>query len=65
MPVLNKFERKINEKGAVISGRGFTYMDYIIKVVESLEKLGQLIDGVTETVNINKKTRGQTFWGLW
>ena len=39
-------------------------MDYIIKVVESLEKLGELIDGVTETVNINKKTRGQTSWGL-
>ena len=43
-------------KGAVRDGRGFTLfisnkdMDDIIKIPESLEKLGVLIDGVTKAV---------------
>ena len=43
-------------KGAVRDGREFTLfisnkdMDDIIKIPESLEKLGVLIDGVTKTV---------------
>ena len=53
---LDKFERKISEKGAVRAGKGFNLlisnedMDDIIKIVESQEKSGLLIDGVTETV---------------
>ena len=53
---LNKFERKISEQGAVRAGKAFTLfvsnedMDDIIKIVNSLEKSGLLIDGSTDTV---------------
>ena len=51
---INKFERKINGKGAVTTGKIFTSfisnedMNYIMKIIKSLEDLGVLIDGVTE-----------------
>ena len=51
--VLDKFEKKISEVGAVRAGKRFTLyianedMDDIIKIVESLEKPGLLIDGAT------------------
>ena len=53
---LNKFERKISEQGAVRAGKAFTLfvsnedMDDIIKIVNSLEKSGLLIDGATDTI---------------
>ena len=58
---INKFERKINGKGAVRAGKGFTLfilnedMTGIIKILKSLEDLGLLIDGVIETVNHEMK----------
>ena len=54
--VINKFERKIREKSAVIVGKGFTLfisnedVNDIIKIIKALEDSGVLIDGVTETV---------------
>ena len=54
--VLVKFDRKISWRGAVRPGKGFFLlisnkgMDDFNKIVESLEKSGLLIDGVTETV---------------
>ena len=50
---INKFERKISGKGAVRAGKGFTLfvlMNDIMKIKKSLEDLGLLIDGATETV---------------
>ena len=66
--VLDKFEKKkIYGQGAVTAGRGFTLfvsdghmdMNDIIKIVESLEKSGLLIDGPSETVKYQiKKQKG-------
>ena len=48
--------KKKNGQGVLRAGRGFTLfisnedMDDIIKIVESLEKSGLLIDGVSEIV---------------
>ena len=40
-------------------------MDDIIKIAESLEKSGLLIDGATETVKHElRKTKRWTSWGL-
>ena len=66
LPVLDKFEKKKKKSrqgvivtsgvGAMRLGKGFTLfisnedMDYINKIVESLEKSGLLIDCATETV---------------
>ena len=67
--VLDKFERKITGKGAVRAGRGFTLfisnedMDVIIKIVESLEKSGLLIDVSTETVKHEIKKQEGGFLG--
>ena len=53
---INKFERKISEKGAVKAGKGFSLlisikdMNDIIKIIKSLEDSSVLIDGFTETV---------------
>ena len=53
---INKFERKINGKGAVRAGKGFTLfildegMNDIIKIIKSLGYSGVLIKGVSETV---------------
>ena len=53
---INKFERKISGKGAVRAGKGFNLfisnegINYIIKIIKSLEDLDVSIDGVTETV---------------
>ena len=54
--VLDKFERKICALGAARAGKRFTLfiitedMEDIIKIAESLEKSGLLIDGTTEKV---------------
>ena len=53
---VNKFERKISGKGSVRAAKGFTLfisnedVNDVIKIIRSLEDLGVLIDGVTETV---------------
>ena len=53
---INKFDRKISGKGAVRAGKGFALftsnedLNDITKIIKSLEDLGVLIDGVTETV---------------
>ena len=53
---INKFERKISEKGAVRVGKGFTLfisnedVNDIIKIIKSLEGSNALIDGINETV---------------
>ena len=50
---INKFDKKISEKGAARGGKGFTLFilnedkNDIIKIIKSLEDLGVLIDGVT------------------
>ena len=64
--ILDKFERK---QGAVRAGKGFTLfisnedMDDIIKIVESLENSGLLIDGATETVKHEIKKQEHRFLG--
>ena len=58
---IDKFQRKASRRGAVTAGKGFTLlisnkdMGSIIKVVESLENSGLLIDGATETVKYEIK----------
>ena len=58
---IDKFERKICEKGAVRTGKGLTLfisnenIHYIIEIIKSLEDSGILIDGVTETVKHETK----------
>ena len=53
---MNKFDRKISEKGAVRAGKGFTLyisnenMNDIIKIIKPLENLVVLINGVNEIV---------------
>ena len=53
---INKFERKINGKGAVRAGKRFTLfildegMNDIIKIIKSLGYSGVLIKGVSKTV---------------
>ena len=59
--VLDKLERKISGEGAVRAEKGFTLfisnedVDDIFKIVESLKKLGLLIDSATETVKHKTK----------
>ena len=63
---INKLERKISRKGEERAGKGFTLfisnedMNDIIKTIKTLEDLGVLIDGVTETVRheIKKQESG-------
>ena len=68
---INKFEGKINGKGAVRAGKGFILsisnedMNAIIKIIKSLKDSGVLIDGVTETVkNEIKKARRWISWSF-
>ena len=66
---INKFERKISGKGAVIAGKRFTLfishedMNDIIKIIKSLD-LGVLIDRVTETVKHEIKNKKVDFLEL-
>ena len=56
LSILDVFEKKVSRWGVVKVERGFTLsisngeMNYIIRVVTSLESLGLLIDGATGTV---------------
>ena len=58
---ISKCERKLTAEGPVRAGERFTLfilnedVNYIIKIIESLEDLGVLLDGVTETVKHEKK----------
>ena len=60
---INKFERNISRKRAVIARKGFTLfilnedMNDIIQVIKSLEDSGVLTDGVTETVEHEIKNK--------
>ena len=67
--VINKFERKISGTGPVRAEKAFTLfiwnedINYIIKIIKSLEDLGVLIDGVTETVKHEIKKQEVEFLG--
>ena len=56
LSAINKFDRKISEKGAARAVKGFTLfilnedMNDFIKTMKSLEDSGVLIDEVIETV---------------
>ena len=70
MSVLDKFERKIRAKGVVRARKRFTLfisngdIKDIIKIFESLEKQGLLIDGAIETVKYEiKKKQESSFLG--
>ena len=60
-----KFARKISGKGAFRTGKGFTVfisndaMNDIIKIIESLEDSGVLIDGITGKVKHEKKKKNK------
>ena len=66
---INKFDRKMTEKGAVRAEKGFTLlisnenMNNVIKIIKSLEASGVLIDGVTETVKREIKKQEGGFLG--
>ena len=69
---INKFERRISEKGAFGARKGFTLfisnedMIDIIETIELLKDWGVLIDGVTETVkNKIKKQEGRFLGALF
>ena len=65
----NKLERKVSRKKAVRAGKGFALfisnedMNEIFKIIKSLEDLGLLIDGVTETVKHEIKKQEGGFLG--
>ena len=68
---INKSEGKISGKGAVRPGKRFTLpvsnqdINNIIKIIKSLEDLGVLVYGVTETVkHETKKQQNELFWAL-
>ena len=64
-----KFERKVSGKGAARAGKRFTLfvssedVNYIIKIIKSLEDSGVLIGGVTETVKHERKKQEGRFLG--
>ena len=67
---INKFDRKISGKGAVRAGKVFALfiingdMNYIIKIIISLEDPGALIDRVTKTVKHEIKNKKVDFLEL-
>ena len=68
--MLDKFEKKLTGQKAVRAGTRFTLfisnkaMDDIIKIVESLEKSGLLIDGASKTVKYEIKIKKKESWFL-
>ena len=66
----NKFGKEICGKGVVRAGKGFTLFilngdtNDIIKIIKSLEDLGVLNDGVTETIKHEIKNKMADFWEL-
>ena len=67
---VKKFGRKISGRGSVRAGKGSTLfisnedMNDIIKIIKSLEDLGVLIDGVTETAKYEIKNKKADFLEL-
>ena len=67
---INEFERKISGKGAAKAEKGFNLfisnedMNYIIKIITSLEDSDVLIDGITETGKLEIKNRTTNFFLL-
>ena len=67
---INEFERKISGKGAAKAEKGFNLfisnedMNYIIKIIKSLEDSDMLIDGITETGKLEIKNRTTNFFLL-
>ena len=67
----NNLERKVSEKGAVRAGKGFPLfiqnedMNDIIKIVKLLGDSGILIDGITETVKHEIKSKKVNFLVLY
>ena len=65
---INKFERKISEKGAVRVEKGFTLfilnegVNDIIKIIKSLEGSNALTDGINETVKHEIKNKKGDFF---
>ena len=65
-----KSDSKINTKGAVRAGKGFTLfisnedINDIIKIIKSLEDSGVLIDGGTEIVKDKRKSKKVDFLEL-
>ena len=68
--ILHKFERKIGEKEAARTGKGFPLfilnedMNDITKIVESLENSSLLTDGATEAVKHEIKNNKAYFLAL-
>ena len=68
LAVLDKFDQKISQRGAVSAGKGFTLfilnedIDDLIKILKSLEDSGLLTDDLTKTVKDEKKTRWRISW---
>ena len=66
---VNKFDRKISGKGTVRAGKVFTSfisdedLNYVIKIIKSLENSGVLIDGVTEAVKHEVEKQEGGFFG--
>ena len=66
----NKFGKEICGKEVVRAGKGFTLFilngdtNDIIKIIKSLEDLGVLNDGVTETIKHEIKNKMADFWEL-
>ena len=66
----NKFGKEICRKGAVRAGKGFTLfilngdVNDIIRIIKSLEDLGVLNDGVTETIKHEIKNKKADFLEL-
>ena len=65
------FERKISGQGAVRAGKRFTLlisdedMNAVIKIVQSLEKSGLLINRATETMKYEiKRQAGRFLWAM-
>ena len=64
---INKFERKISEKGAVRAGKGFIIfivnedMNDIIKIIKSLEDSNVLIESITESLKYETKKQEGKF----
>ena len=67
---INEFERKISGKGAAKAEKGFNLfisnedMNYIIKIIKSLEDSDVLINGITETGKLEIKNRTTNFFLL-
>ena len=69
--VINKFEIRISGKGAEKAGKWFHLvvsneeLNDIIKIIKSLEDPNALIDGITETVKHESRSKNVDCFLLW